>query len=98
MSGKIYKFKRIVVKSFFPFHFRYENLSDGLEDVISDTQTNIEDEEALDPIDDIWQEDNNNQNGNCIAKNHKNFSIRKKPFSRNICEYEKLNCDSDNKT
>ena len=83
------------------FLYRYDNLSDGLDDVIIDDhmQTTLEDEEAIDAIDDIWQDmkndetEYNNNNRNKISK-------KKAPMTQKFCDYEPLNniCDIDDKT
>lgn len=76
-------------------------MSDGLEDVAVDNnmnkQTTLEDEEALDPIDDIWQEDTNG----CAAEKRDNSPIKYKIRSKGLTTrpyvaYEPLknNCDS----
>ena len=85
---------------------RYDTLSDGLEDVAVDNnnmnkQTMLEDEEALDPIDDIWQEtvENNDNASSAVAGGEKSktlYKVRKKVLTRPYVAYEPLknNCDS----
>lgn len=74
---------------------RYDILSDGLDDVAVDnnmnTQTTLEDEEALDPIDDIWQEEESSSSANTSK-----YKIRQKTLARPYVAYEPLNnnCDS----
>jgi hypothetical protein len=83
------------MRCYFP-RFRYDILSDGLEDVAVDsnmnTRTSLEDEEALDAIDDIWQE-------SCLAmktKDEPRYKLRQKNLTRPYVAYEpiKNNCDS----
>lgn len=77
---------------------RYDILSDGLEDVAVDnnmnTQTTLEDEEALDAIDDIWQEDDSSLV--VEAKDAPRYKLRRKNLTRPYVAYEPLknNCDS----
>lgn len=84
--------------------YRYDILSDGLEDVAVDnnmnTQTTLEDEEALDAIDDddsdIWQAKESENNGPVAEdKNAHKFKLRRKD-PRPYVAYEPLNnnCDS----
>lgn len=93
-----------MLMSFPYFHFwktcRYDILSDGLEEVAVDNnnmnkQTTLEDEDALDPLDDIWQEDDNLEpvvTENCKYK----YKLRRKSLTRPYVAYEPLksNCDS----
>lgn len=56
---------------------RYDQLSDGLEDVFVDkkmnTQITLEDEDALDPIDDIWRVENENFKLNMSARKMRHY-------------------------
>lgn len=79
---------------------RYDILSDRLDDVAIENnmnkQTSLEDEEALDSIDDIWQE--SGDNSSCVADNDRKykFKVKKKDLMRPYVAYEPLNsnCDS----
>lgn len=77
---------------------RYDILSDGLDDIAVDnhmnTQTTLEDEEALDPIDDIWQE---TENGTIDDDNKApKYKHKTKNLTSPYVAYEPLNnnCDS----
>lgn len=85
-------------------HTRYDILSDGLDDVVIDnaiiTQATLEDEEALDPIDnleeddDIWHGENTNHNITAF-KNTNSYKLQGKVQKRPYVAYEPLNeCDS----
>lgn len=78
--------------------FRYDILTDGLEDVAVDNnmnkQTTLEDEEALDPIDEIWQEDDAEP---IVPETDKlKYKLRPKSLTKPYVTYEllKSNCDS----
>ena len=87
----------------FSFHvctYRYDILSDGLDDVVVDnaimSQATLEDEEALDPIDcldedddDIWHDERSSNN------NNDSYKLQRKVLTRPYVAYEPLNeCDS----
>lgn len=75
--------------------FRYDGLEDVAVDNNMNKQTTLEDEEALDPIDDIWQEDE--ITGPITAENGKHkYKLRRKSLTRPYVAYEPLksNCDS----
>ena len=80
--------------------YRYDILSDGLDDVAVDNnmniQTTLEDEEALDAIDDdsdIWQE---HDEPAVKDKNTHKYKLKGKDLARSYAAYEPLNnnCDS----
>lgn len=83
--------------SFLNYPCRFDTLSDGLEDVAVDNymnkQTTLEDEEALDPIDDIWQEDDNSVPDEVSKYRSK---CERNKLTRPYVAYEPLksNCDS----
>lgn len=95
---------------FISFFIRYDILSDGLEDVVTENgmkaQTTLEDEEALDPIDndddDIWQDakpPHAKSNRTSVKQHNKNdnkHKLRQKALlMRPYVAYEPLNnCDS----
>lgn len=59
-------------------------------------QTTLEDEEALDPIDDIWQATLDDDEAPVAAENKTSFKIRGKLMTKPYVAYEPLrnNCDS----
>lgn len=82
--------------------YRYDILSDGLEDVAVDNnmnaKTTLEDEEALDAIDDdsdIWQGRERDEPAVADKTEHK-YKLRRKDLARPYAAYEPLNnnCDS----
>lgn len=76
---------------------RYDILSDGLEDVAVDNnmnkQTTLEDEEALDAIDGIWQEE---EKGKVEQSVEMKYKVKSKTLITRPYVYEPLkhNCDS----